>query len=80
MTAERLIAGNMTGMNSIVGRNVVVLCNLKERAFLGITSGAMLLFSTDESVEVSSMQFKLPKQNKISIARAARSSIFPSCL
>jgi tRNA-binding EMAP/Myf-like protein len=55
VTAERLIAGNMTGMNSIVGKHVVVLCNLKERAFLGITSGAMLLFSTDESSEVSSM-------------------------
>jgi tRNA-binding EMAP/Myf-like protein len=65
VTAERLIAGNMTGMNSIVGHHVVVLCNLKERAFLGISSGAMLLFSTDESTEVSSLLTVQPVSNRL---------------
>ena len=47
-----MIAGNSTGMDGLVGRNMVVMCNLKERTFFGVASSVMLLFSTDESDKV----------------------------
>ena len=53
VTAQRLIAGEETGMRSLIGKSVIALCNLKSRTFLGVESSAMLLFSTNNNNEVT---------------------------
>ena len=54
VTARRMIsgAGEDSGMDSIIGKNVILLCNVKPRTFFGVESSVMVLFSTDESTEV----------------------------
>lgn len=54
-----MIAGNSSGMDGLIGRNMVVLCNLKERAFFGVASSVMLLFSTDETDKVNTHTYYL---------------------
>lgn len=57
VTANRFIVQPEGGMDlslaqncsALVGKSVVVLCNIKKRKFLGLDSDAMILFSKNES-------------------------------
>ena len=64
VTAQRLLStpeeeDKDDSMKSMIGRNVIALCNLKSRSFLGVESTAMLLFSTNDDNQVLTLYSEL---------------------